>query len=197
MRVLRLTALLCLRGGWRQRTVLVLTVAGVLGATALDLLALSVSPALGARGDRAAWRTPTPAAGPATAVQQRRDDVVRGDTIDVVVLAPTGAGTVPTPPGLDRAPGPGEVAVSPALAALLRTLPDDVLGDRYPDTVVGTIGPAGLAHADDLVAVVGAADGVLTIDPMATSPDGAPLPDAATAVDGFTRSGSDPDLAYY
>jgi hypothetical protein len=45
--------------------------------------------------------------------------------------------------------------------------------------------------------VVGVADGVLTIDPMATSPDGAPLPDAATAVDGFTRSGSDPDLAYY
>ena len=59
------------------------------------------------------------------------------------------------PPGLARAPGPGEVAVSPALRRLLESTPDDELDDRFPGRVTLTIGPAGLAHDNELVAIIG------------------------------------------
>ena len=59
------------------------------------------------------------------------------------------------PPGLDRLPGPGEVAVSPAMRRLLESTPDDQLDDRYPGRVTLTIGAAGLAHHDELVAIIG------------------------------------------
>jgi hypothetical protein len=62
----------------------------------------------------------------------------------------------PTPPGLDRLPGPGEVAVSPALRAALAEAAPDELAARFPGTVVATIGADGLASPDELVAVVGA-----------------------------------------
>jgi hypothetical protein len=61
----------------------------------------------------------------------------------------------PVPPGLDRAPGPGEVAASPALRRLLESTPDDELDDRFPGRVTMTIGPDGLAHDNDLVGIIG------------------------------------------
>ena len=53
-----------------------------------------------------------------------------------------------------RLPGPGEAVVSPALAALMKDVPADQLGDRI-GTVVGTVGDAGLRSPDELVAIVG------------------------------------------
>jgi hypothetical protein len=61
----------------------------------------------------------------------------------------------PVPPGLERLPGPGEVAVSPAMRRLLASTPDDELDDRYPGRVTATIGDRGLAHPDQLVALIG------------------------------------------
>jgi hypothetical protein len=61
----------------------------------------------------------------------------------------------PVPPGLDRLPGPGEVAVSPAMRRLLESTPDDELDERFPGEVTLTIGPAGLAHENQLVALIG------------------------------------------
>ena len=60
----------------------------------------------------------------------------------------------PTPPGVDRLPGPGEAVVSPALAARI----EDGAGRparRRIGVVVGTIGDAGLRSPDELVAVIG------------------------------------------
>ena len=47
------------------------------------------------------------------------------------------------------------MVVSPALAELLRSVPADQLGDRFPGRVTGTIGPEGLVSPDELVAIVG------------------------------------------
>ncbi|HEX7135627.1 MAG TPA: hypothetical protein VF228_23825 [Iamia sp.] len=188
MTVLRISGLLWRRGGARQWTVLGLTAAGVLAATTLALLALSVSPALGARGDRTAWRTATPATDPAsaTAVQRTTTDAFRGREITRVELAPTGVGRPPRPPGLDRFPAPGEIVLSPALAALVAAEPRAALGDRFPGTVIGELGPAGRAIDDDLVVVVGRAPGEIEI--------GA---DAGTPITGYAAAGQAANLADY
>ena len=186
MTVLRISGLLWRRGGARQWTVLGLTAGGVLAATTLALLALSVGPALGARGDRTAWRTAVPAADPATAtaVQRTTTDGFRGREITRVELAPTRVGRPPVPPGLAVVPAPGEVVLSPALAALVAAEPAAALGDRYPGAVVGEVGPAGRAIDDDLVAVVGRAPGDLEVV------DGTPIT-------GYALAGPDPGLDDY
>jgi hypothetical protein len=45
--------------------------------------------------------------------------------------------------------------VSPRLAELLRSVPSDQLGGRFPGRVTGTIRPEGLVSPDELVAVIG------------------------------------------
>jgi hypothetical protein len=47
------------------------------------------------------------------------------------------------------------VVVSPALAELMRTVPDDQLRNRFPGRVIGTIGPDGLIAPAELVGIVG------------------------------------------
>ncbi|MGW0582350.1 FtsX-like permease family protein [Streptomyces sp. NPDC002920] len=112
----------------------------------------------GARSDHTAWRTPAPDRH-GTAVQTLATTFVRHEPVTVVSLArlPGRAGT-PAPPGLDTFPKKGEVYVSPALARLMRELPAAQLADRLPKPAsYGTIGRAGLASPDELVAVVGRA----------------------------------------
>jgi hypothetical protein len=60
------------------------------------------------------------------------------------------------PPGLRRYPSLGEAVVSPALAAALRSHPDELAG-RVPGRVVGTIAEEGLAGPHELYAYVGVA----------------------------------------
>jgi hypothetical protein len=52
-------------------------------------------------------------------------------------------------------PGPGEYYVSPALAALLTTVPADELGNRFPGTEIGIIGNQALSGPDALVIIIG------------------------------------------
>ncbi|NEA43027.1 ABC transporter permease [Streptomyces sp. SID11385] len=70
-----------------------------------------------------------------------------------VFVARPGTGGGPTPPGVRRLPGPGEVLVSPALRSLLAEAPG--LKGALPGRITGTIGQAGLMGPDELYAYVG------------------------------------------
>ena len=172
MTAVRLAALFWRRGGSRQRSTLALTAAGVLASTVLALLSISVSPAISTRADHVAWRTPIPLRDDAAASLLIRagTDSYEGRSIariDLETVAGAGAGAGDRPavlPGLARLPEPGEVVASPAMAELLRRTPTDVLGDRDPGRLVGTLGPGALAHDRELVVVVGRAPGSLRVD---------------------------------
>jgi hypothetical protein len=73
------------------------------------------------------------------------------DRIDVAALGPRS----PVPPGIPALPGPGQYYASPALAALMRSVPAAQLADRFPGRQAGVIGPAGLGSPGSLVIVVG------------------------------------------
>jgi hypothetical protein len=154
----RLTA-----GGGREALVrLVLTAVGIAFAVTMLLVAAVAFPALHAHDVRRAWTetsdqnqrpaqdedTTDPLLWRLTNVRFDGRDLVRVD------LAPEGP-DAPVPPGLERLPGPGEIAVSPRLAELLDTTDPAMLADRFDGRVTATVGPAALASPDDLVAFVG------------------------------------------
>ncbi len=82
------------------------------------------------------------------------NDIFKGQTIERLDLAALGP-NAPVPPGIARLPGSGQYYASPALAALLRATPPDELGDRFPGSLVGTIGERALTGPDELVMFVG------------------------------------------
>jgi len=82
------------------------------------------------------------------------NDIFKGQTIERLDLAALGP-NAPVPPGIARLPGSGQYYASPALAALLRATPPDELGDRFPGSLVGTIGERALTGPDELVIFVG------------------------------------------
>ena len=154
----RLTA-----GGGREALVrLVLTAAGIALAVTMLLVAAVAFPALHAHDVRRAWTgtsdqnqrpaqdedTTDPLLWRLTQIRFDGRGVVRVD------LAPEGP-DAPVPPGLERLPRPGEIAVSPALAELLDTTDAATLADRFAGRVTATVGSAALASPDDLVAFVG------------------------------------------
>ncbi|OZM82596.1 FtsX-like permease family protein [Pseudonocardia sp. MH-G8] len=152
------TAALSLRllrlGGRRAAASAALIGIGITVGTALLAVALGAVHGWDAREARAGWRTEQPvrASGAPVAMVGTSTDAAAGrplQRVDIAGLAPT-----PPPPGLPRVPGPGEVWVSPALAALLRELPPDALADRFP-APTGEITEAGLVAPDELVAVIG------------------------------------------
>ena len=135
-----------------------LITAGVGVGVGLLLLVLTAIPALHARQERTAWRATGAAAAadaPGGLWWLATDDHYRGRDLIRVYLAAAGP-AAPVPRGLTRLPAPGEVAVSPALSRLLAVTPADELAIRLPGRVTATVGPAGLASPDDLVAFVGA-----------------------------------------
>lgn len=102
------------------------------------------------------WQCTTPVADATggTLMWNFSQDMYQGqniDRLDVATLAP-GA---PVVPGLAAMPTPGQYYASPALAQLLATVPADQLGDRFPGSLAGTIGPAGLQSPDALTIVIG------------------------------------------
>ncbi len=124
------------------------------------LVMIAASVGAGIRADHTTWRTPAAVpAQQATAVQALATTYVRHQPVTVVSLARLpGRPATPAPPGLGAFPRKGEVYVSPALAELMGRLPASRLADRLPKvTSYGTIGAAGLASPDELVAVVGRA----------------------------------------
>ncbi|NEC85969.1 FtsX-like permease family protein [Streptomyces sp. SID12501] len=130
------------------------------GAAAVGSLILLVLTAAyfgsGARAQDTAWRTPAPDRH-GTAVQTLGTTYLGDRPVTVVSLAQLpGRHTTPAPPGLTGFPEPGQVYVSPALADLLDKTPANQLADRFPKvSSYGTIGDAGLAAPEELVAVIG------------------------------------------
>jgi hypothetical protein len=150
-----------LGGGGRRGALshIALTAVGVAVGVTLVLLTLTVLPALQGRDHRGAWHATsvaTPASAPDAALWLATGDHYLGRDLWRVQVAALGSHP-PVPPGLDRLPGPGEVAVSSALRDLLAATPADTLADRLPGRVTAVIAPAGLATPDELVAVIGRA----------------------------------------
>jgi hypothetical protein len=144
-------------GGRESLARMALMALGVAVGVPLILVALSAVPIMQSHIDRLAWHRTTAASPPTApdhalwlAVTDRYAgrDIIR---VHVAALGPQ----PPVPPGVQRLPGPGEKLVSPALAKLLRTVPDDQLGNRFPGRVVGSIGPDGLIMPAELVAIIG------------------------------------------
>ncbi|WP_441247764.1 FtsX-like permease family protein [Kitasatospora sp. McL0602] len=79
------------------------------------------------------------------------------------IVQPEGPNS-PLPPGLSAYPAPGTIAVSPALAELLRSPGAALLRERYPQPITGTIGPAGLAGPGDYAFYLGS-DKLADTDP--------------------------------
>jgi len=165
-RTLLLGLRLALGGGREGLVRLAFSAAGVGLGVALLLLSLTAPQALRGRYDRIAWQD----AAYSALSQETDDDPVVESADGALFLAVSDyydgrpmiraylaalGDDPPVAPGLDRAPGPGEVAASPALQRLLESTPDDQLDDRFPGAVTMTIGPAGLGHDNDLVGIIG------------------------------------------
>jgi hypothetical protein len=155
--MIRLGLRLAVSGGRASMLRGAFTVIGVAVGVALMLLIIATQAALHGRAERTGWKDATidtAAAAPDGAWLLTVSDYYRGARIIRGYVAALGPNP-PVPPGLERLPAPGEIAVSPAMARLLAAAPDDELDDRYPGRVGLTIGEAGLAHADENVVIVG------------------------------------------
>jgi hypothetical protein len=172
--VIRLALRLTVSGGRETVTRLVVTAAAVAIGVGLLLTALAASNAINAQTPRSGWlnRTGAPGAAPAAPgaspewwlSSNDEYDNQEIDRVDVAALGPHS----PVPPGIPRLPGPGQYYASPALAALLRSVPAGQLADRYPGHQIGAIGPAALQSPGSLVIVIGRAPAQLARAPFAT-----------------------------
>lgn len=170
--MIRLGVRLAVAGGREAVLQLVMVAVAVAIGAALLLTTRASTHAFEAQNERYAWlETGFPGAGhsgpgpggPPVAEEdlpeggawwQLRSDRYDGQQIIRVDVAADGP-DAPVPPGIPALPGPGEAYVSPALADLLATTADDRLDDRYPATVVGTVGAEALPSPDTLLLVAG------------------------------------------
>ena len=153
---------LALRSGREAATRLIMIAAGVALGVVLLLTALASFAGLQAQDQRTGWLQTSvhnlqPSA-PANTTERlwwlKTHDEFHGQLIQRVDLAATGPHS-PVPPGIAALPGPGQFYASPAMAALLASVPANQLGDRYPGHQIGLIGHGALATPDALVIVVG------------------------------------------
>jgi hypothetical protein len=175
---------LAVAGGRAAITQLVMIAAAVAIGSCMLLTTLAVLHAVQVQNDRYAWLE-TEGVNGGQPVDDTVDalwwrlsgDVFDGELIGRVDLAPTGP-DAPIPPGIPELPAAGEIYVSPALAELLGRTPAAQLADRFPATVVGTIGREALASPDSLIAIVGheaadlaTSDATLVREISTTGPD--------------------------
>ncbi|MEV5428003.1 FtsX-like permease family protein [Streptomyces sp. NPDC052701] len=138
------------REGWIRT---VLTAVGVGLGVALLLFTTAVPGAIDARSaredDRSTYVTAEKATDRTLLVSQA-DSTYRDKNVYGRLVRPEGS-EPPVPPGLSRIPAPGEMVVSPALAALLDTPEGErLLRPRLPYRQVGTIAEAGLLGPGEL-----------------------------------------------
>ncbi|GAA3926466.1 ABC transporter permease [Actinomadura viridis] len=165
---------LALRGGREAAVRLLVTGAAVALGVGLLLLTLAAVNGVNAQNARYAWfnsgvpgaTAPGVAPSPDPAWATQGTDLYKDERIIRVDVAATGP-RAPVPPGIPRLPGPGEYYASPALGALLRSVPGPELGDRYPGRRAGTIGAAALPSPDSLIIIVGRTPGELAGAPGA------------------------------
>src|SRR5581483_3848222 len=77
------------------------------------------------------------------------ENIYKGQFIEQLDLAALGP-NAPLLPGISKLPEPGQFYASPALSKLLKTVPKDELGDRFPGQQVGTIGQSALSFPNEL-----------------------------------------------
>ncbi len=157
--MLRLGLQLTLRSGREGLVRLLITAAAVAVGVALLLGVLAEFHAFQANANQPCWSCTQGAPVPGTLpshgeLWNNSVDFYQGQTIsrlDVAALGPN----APVPPGITQLPPAGDYYASPALAALLKTVPADQLGARFPGKLIGTIGQAGLSGAGDLAIYIG------------------------------------------
>ncbi|MER7759164.1 FtsX-like permease family protein [Streptomyces sp. NPDC097619] len=151
---LRMGARFALGGGREGWTRTLLTAVGVGLGVALLLVTTALPSALQARDVRYDARSTLTAptvgkAGPGTLLVAESDTTFRGTDVYGRQLQPEGP-QAPLPPGLKSFPGPGELAVSPALDRLLKSSGDSMLRERLNGPIVSVIGDAGLIGPNEL-----------------------------------------------
>jgi hypothetical protein len=157
--MLRLGLQLTLRSGREGLVRLLITAGAVAVGVALLLGVLAEFHAFQANASQPCWSCTQGGSVPGTLpahgeLWNNSVDFYQGQTInrlDVAALGPD----APVPPGIAQLPPAGDYYASPALAALLRTVPADELGERFPGKMIGTIGQAGLNGAGDLAIYIG------------------------------------------
>ena len=166
--MIRLGLRLTLGGGKEAAVRLAITMVAVAIGVGLLLITLAGMNAINAQNSRTAWldtgfsNGPGPpgiqSAPPTTSTAplwwQFSSDHFDHQQIYRVDLAATGP-TSPVTPGIPRLPGPGQYYASPALVQLLQHTPASELGDRFPGTLIGTIGPSALPSPHSLIVVIG------------------------------------------
>jgi hypothetical protein len=157
--MLQLSLRLTLRSGREALVRLLITAAAVAAGVALLLGVLGELHAFESNAYKACWSCTQGASVPATLpahgdLWNNSVDFYQGQTISRLDVAALGPGS-PVPPGVSQLPAPGTYYASPALAALLRTVPPDQLGDRFPGRLAGTIGQAALTGSNELVIYIG------------------------------------------
>jgi hypothetical protein len=176
---------LVVSGGREAITRLVMLAVAVGLGVGLLLTAVATTSAVSAWNTRHAWFwtgtvwvPPSPATSAAPLWWHPSSDIFNGRQIDRFDVAATGASS-PVPPGIPHDPGAGQYYASPALAALLRSIPADELADRYPGHLAGTIGDAALPSPNSLILIVGR-----TPAQLARTPDSARVTSISTIEPG-------------
>lgn len=181
---LRLGIRLAVGGGRTSWARLVLGTIGVGLAAAVLLVGASIGHILNSQAERAAGldvRT-TPIPGIAPLDYTYGGTTFRQDRIDGWYVHATGPNS-PVPPGLAALPGPDQIVVSPALAALLASPDGALLRPRFPERIIGEIGQIGLQGPQDLTYYSGIPAGERA------------AVDASDHVYGFGQAGSSDKLA--
>ena len=179
--MLRLGLRLTLRSGREALVRLAVTTAAVAVGVALLLGVLAEFHAFQAQSSQPCWActsgNPVPSTLPASGeLWNNSVDFYQGQTLTRLNVAALSA-DAPVLPGVSRLPAAGQYYASPALAALLRTVPADQLGDRFPGAMIGTIGQAGLTGPGQLAVYIGyspkalnAIGGTTWVTSIATAP---------------------------
>ena len=164
----RLGLRLTLRSGREALTRLLVTMAAVAAGVAIMLVVLADFHAFEYTNDQPRWQSTlgSPIASGSSYAYQATgpgadselwnysETIFEGQTIDQLDVAALGP-QAPLPPGVSHLPGPGQYYASPALVALMDSTPRDELGDRFPGTLVGTLGDKALTGPQDLAVYVG------------------------------------------
>lgn len=178
----RLGLRLVARSGREAFLRLVVTSLAVGVGVAVLLGVLAEFHAFQATSNRPSWEstqgTPasTAAATPGAELWSYSENIYKGRFIEQLDVAALGPGA-PRIPGLPRLPTAGQFYDSPALSRLLKTVPADELGDRFPGRQAGLLGDTALSGPDELAIVVGyspsqlaALPGTVTVNRIASAP---------------------------
>ncbi|MEU9165202.1 FtsX-like permease family protein [Streptomyces sp. NPDC048424] len=144
------------REGWIRT---LLTGVGVGLGVALLLISTAIPGALAARYERGDARSTlnsqrADAPGPGTLLITRIGQTYHHKDIEGHMLRAEGP-DAPLPPGLKRIPGPGEMALSPALDALLKSSDGALLRERLDARVSEIVGDPGLVGPGELLFYLG------------------------------------------